>query len=34
MITIGRVARCLGQGAGGYRRAAEALGWDLTHAVH
>ena len=34
VTTIGRVARCLGQGAGGYRRVAEELGYDLTHAVH
>ena len=34
VTTIGRVARCLGQGAGGYRHAAEQLGYDLTHAAH
>ncbi len=31
VTTIGRVARCLGQGNGGYRRAAESLGLHPAH---
>lgn len=34
VTTIGRVARCLGQGAGGYRRAAEQLGYEWPHDTH
>lgn len=34
VTTIGRVARCLGQGAGGYRLAAERLGLIPSRGKH
>src|SRR5690606_34239669 len=34
VTTIGRVARCLAQGAGGYRRAAQRLGLPAASAPH
>lgn len=34
VTTIGRVARCLGQGAGGYRLAAERLGLMPSRGKH